>query len=170
MVVNHVRTFKFKVYEEYELNDAPKDLPDRLLTILQQMPILSSLHLSIPEYQTDIFATLFSDRNFTLPTIKTLVLASFNDFMIKHSPNVETISTDGYQFLHSRRGRHNEKGENSRYREHAKRLIENASKARNLTYFEMMQFWSENELTGLSSLLFQNSASELDARTETDNL
>jgi len=72
--------------------------------------------------------------------------------MIKHSPNVETISTDGYQFLHSGRGCYDEKGEYRLCGEHARRLIKSASKARNLTYFEMMQHWSENQLTGLSSL------------------
>jgi hypothetical protein len=112
------------------------------------MDKLSTIHLSIPEFQTDKFANVFVAENLSLPNIHTLVLASFNDFLIKHCPGVETVSTDGWEFLHSKRGHYDEKGERRMLGEHARRMIESAAKAENLSYFEMNQFWSERELEG----------------------
>ena len=112
------------------------------------MKKLSTIHLSIPEFQTDKFANVFDAENPSLPNIRTLVLASFNDFLIKHCPGVETVSTDGWQFLHSKRGHYDEKGEWRMLGEHARRMIESAAKAENLSYFEMNQLWSERELEG----------------------
>jgi hypothetical protein len=111
------------------------------------MDKLSKIHLSIPEYQTDTFADLFEAQELHLPNIRTLVLGSYNDFLIKHCPGVEIVSSS-WHFLHSRRGRYNERGEWRLFAEHTQRLLDTASKLENLTYFEMTDWWSERALQG----------------------
>jgi hypothetical protein len=109
---------------------------------------ISTIYLSIPEFQTGKFANFFAAEDLRLPNIRTLVLASFNDFLIKHCTGVKAISSDGWQFLHSKRGLYDEQGEWRPLGEHARRMIEAAAKADNLTYFEMHQWWGTSELEG----------------------
>jgi hypothetical protein len=103
------------------------------------MEKLSTLHLSIPEFHTDPFAKVFNDANLCMPAVKTVVLATFNDFVIKHCPNVTTVLTNGWRFLHPERGE---------YGEAATRMIDSASKAEKLSFFEMNQFWSASQVEG----------------------
>lgn len=154
-IVTIFRTFKFQVYER-DNYPPPRDLDRRLLGVLQRMNKLSALHLSIPEYHTDKFSDLFVAEKLNMPNVRTLVLGSYNDFVIRHCPSVETVSTGDYQFLHSRRGRYDEHGVWLRYAAHAKAMIESASKAENLSYFEMIQGGSEIELQGQSYYAFDS--------------
>jgi hypothetical protein len=112
------------------------------------MPNLSTIHLSLPEYQTDKFAEAFSEK-LHLPNIRTLVLGSYNDFLIKHCPGVETVSSEGWQFAHSERGRYTEQGDYLRFGDHVRRLIVSAATAENLTYFEVHESLGERGLEGL---------------------
>jgi hypothetical protein len=104
------------------------------------MPKLSKLHLSIPREHMEDFADVFEEASLSLPNIKTLVLGHFDDFIIKHCPNVQTISTDGRHFQRSH------KLELEPYTE----LIKESSKAEKLTYFEMSHLWRCAQLEGQS--------------------
>jgi hypothetical protein len=68
------------------------------------------------------------------------VIASLNDFIIKHCPNVTTVSTDGWEFLHSQRG-----GSGAA----AAKMIKSSARADKLTYFEMNQWWTSSQLEGM---------------------
>lgn len=109
---------------------------------------LENLELAIPEYHTDNFADVFDEASLCLPNVKKLVLGSYNDFMVKHCPNVETISSNGWVFLHSSRGT---SSSTSPYiPKNATRLVEKAGDASKLTYFEMSQWWTAAQLEGQS--------------------
>jgi hypothetical protein len=112
------------------------------------MKQLENLELAIPEYHTDNFADVFDEANLSLPKVKRLVLGSFNDFMIKHCPNVETISSNGWVFLHSTRS--STTSSDSSKSENAARLVNKAGEASKLTYFEMSQWWTAAQVEGQS--------------------
>ena len=80
----------------------------------------------MPELQTDVFACDFARRNLILPKVHTLVVGPFCDFTVKMCPNVRTIASSGYSWLHSRRAHWQE-------REHTADLIIAAGTARHLT-------------------------------------
>lgn len=112
------------------------------------MKQLENLELAIPEYHTDSFADIFEEADLLLPKIKKLVLGPYNDFMIKHCPNVETISSNGWVFSHSTRKEPS--SGNPNILDNASRLVEKAGEASKLTYFEMSHWWSAAQLEGQS--------------------
>jgi hypothetical protein len=143
------RSLKIRVFVDSGKEQfPPKNFDYRLLRTLQNMKMLENLELDIPEYHTDAFADVFDEANLSLPSVKKLVLGSYNDFMVKHCPNVETISSNGWVFLHSKRGV--AFPADSNHPEHASMLVGKAAEASKLTYFEMSQLWTAAQLEGQS--------------------
>lgn len=104
------------------------------------MPKLSKLHLSVAMEYVEDFTNVFEEASLTLPNIKTLVIGRFNDFIIRHCPNVQTISTNGYSF----------QGADKFKLDLSSHLINEASKPVHLTYFEMNLIWRTGKLEGQS--------------------
>lgn len=97
---------------------------------------LQKLVLVIPEYHTAAFADAFSRGEVTLPTVKTLVLGPYLEFVIASCPNVVAISGDGWRWVHSKRQRE-ERGN----RHHSLQLIKAAGRAQKLHHFQILDWW-----------------------------
>jgi hypothetical protein len=140
-MLESIKTFNLHVFTgAYEASPPPSDFAPRLGRILSQMPDLDKLSLALPEYHTEVFAAEFKVQNISLPSVRTVALGSFCDFAVQYYPNVETVSSNGYQFLHSRRGRVWPRNI------HASQLVAAASKMKHLKYFEMMQRWKSDQV------------------------
>jgi hypothetical protein len=147
------RSFKFSIskgagehmFPQRDDEDFPPDnLSYRLLKLLHRLTRLESLHFNLPEFATDSFGEAFNDENLSLPGVKTVVVGSFNDFIIKHCPNVETVASNGWVFLYSKRGQSCELGKPK----HAENFIISAGQASKLLHFEMSQSWQVEQLQG----------------------
>jgi hypothetical protein len=140
-MLESIKTFELDVFVGfYEASPPPSAFAPKLANIISQMQDLDKLSLAIPEYQTDAFAAEFTARKLSLPNVKTVALGSFCDFAVQHCPNVETVSSNGYQFLHSERGRA------WPLKIHATQLVVAASKMKHLKYFEMMDRWKPEQV------------------------
>lgn len=138
-MLDNIRSFRLSVFTEFDVGPAPpRDFAPRLVRVLSQMPKLDTLFLALPEHHTDAFVDEFQARNLTLDGVKEIVVGSYCDFAINHCPNVERVASNGWVFLHSKRGGYDKL--------HATKLIESAAKAPNLTYFEMNQWWRVSQL------------------------
>jgi len=91
-----------------------------------------------------IASSIFSTK-ISLPTIDTVFLGPYNEFLISHCPNLTTISSNGLIFLHSTRSRHY----NTRqHLHHPDRLMSAAATATKLEHFSMDDWWSIAKLQG----------------------
>jgi hypothetical protein len=127
-----------------EDDSAPDGLYHGLLALLGGMQRLESFHLNIPEHVTDRFAEVFSEGRLYLPGVKTLVVGSYNAFIINHCPNVETVTSNEMAFYQSRRGFSFSWDKP----EHAENMIDCAGRAPKLVHFEMTHSWWAQELEG----------------------
>ena len=117
----------------------PSRLPIRLLEVLSSLTNLEKLTLIIPEHHTEIFRTTFQNANASFPSVKTLVLGPHTDWVIHMSPNVETVSTHDWRWLHS--------NVDGQYRhQHSTDLINSAGQATRLRHFEMQEWWTLAQL------------------------
>jgi hypothetical protein len=116
----------------------------RLLKVLNSMKKLETIDLNIPKYHAEDFANVFDEADLHLPNIKTLIVAQHNDFIVRHCPNVETITSNGYSFLNPMRIRRR----TPESPVSTDNLITSAGQAKSLSYFEMSQFWRVGQLEG----------------------
>ncbi len=119
----------------------PSVLPSRLAKFLS-VPFrqLRTLVFRIDETQAQAFDDKFRTVGIELPTVTTLVVGAYCDFMVPICPNVEHVATYGWVWLHSNRG--------AASREHSFRLIAAAGGAKMLRHFEMNEWWSVDLLKG----------------------
>jgi hypothetical protein len=165
-LLSHVRTFHFKVVIPYDRNASkqgpppPSGLETQLVGALSMMPNLHTLHISVPEYHTDVFAEAFETAKLQMPNVTTLVLGCYCGFVANHTPNTTTLSSDGWAFLHTKRGAEANWAYSDLYNDGpadnilggagaAMNLIQAASKLPQLTYFEMDQWWRVSVLEQL---------------------
>ena len=106
-------------------------------------PNLKTVHLNIDEFHVDIIARFTLSAKISLPTIETVVLGPYNEFLISHCPNLTSISANGWTFVHSKRSL-----ENTHYCDHSHRLILAAAEATKLEHFSMDDCWSVVKLQG----------------------
>ncbi|OCL10706.1 hypothetical protein AOQ84DRAFT_210088 [Glonium stellatum] len=134
MVVKYARLFKISILEsQYK---PPPDFFYRLAGALTRMKKLELLSLRLAECQTKNLAEAFEKTNLSLPCVQTLVVDNFCDFIIKHCPNVRTISARRCEYHQLRP--HHHVGELCSY---SVNLIIAAGQAPHLTHFEMYERW-----------------------------
>ena len=125
----------------------PKELAPALARLLARLQRVEKLVLVIPEYHTSIFSTEIANLGFRLPTVRTLVVGPLCEFAISLCPNVGTISSNGWNWLHAKAG-------NRSARTHTQRLIAAASEAAAMvTRFEMMEQWTVDLVEALHDAL-----------------
>ncbi|KAK0442557.1 hypothetical protein EV421DRAFT_1736073 [Armillaria borealis] len=100
----------------------------------------SSTVLSIDETQAQAFDDEFCTAGTELPTVTTLMVSTYYDFMVPLCPNGEHVVTYGWVWLHSNRG--------VAFREHSFGLIGAAGGAKMLQHFEMNKWWTIDLLKG----------------------
>jgi hypothetical protein len=132
-------TFKFQLgsgnYYNNRNDSPPKGLPILLANLLSSMTNLTKLVLVIPESPASHFHTEFQDINLALPSVKTLIVGPYSDFMLPMTPNVETVVTNGSPWLHAQRSRPDS--------ELTTRLIEAVGKMKSVKRLEVMEDWTE---------------------------
>lgn len=101
----NVRRFELAVYVGDVGPKPPIGLEQRLSAVLPKMQRMETLVLSLPEFHVDSFAESFSVNKVALPTVTTVIVGPFNEFVVDHCSNVEAVSSDGSHFLHSRRSK-----------------------------------------------------------------
>jgi hypothetical protein len=106
------------------------------------MQKLEAFTLVIPGHHTEVFAPHFKD--IVLPEVETLVVGSYCDFAVSSCPNVQTISSDGWPWLHSHRYGYG-------HRNHTYDLIEAAGHAQKLKRLEINAWWPPEMLDGRTS-------------------
>ena len=130
---------------------SPSLLPPVLPELLSKGVKLQRLAVAPPERHTETFHQAFQGSNVILPTVKTLILGPHMEWMVGVCPNVTTVSTRDYRWLHS-----NVDGD--RKRRHTYELIAAAGRASNLQHFEMMEWWKVEYLEAvLASIPFISS-------------
>jgi len=120
------------------------------------MTRLERLKLFIPEYHTSHFEAPFRQEIVFLPRVDYLAVGPYSDFVVPLCPNVTTVATSSYQWLHFNWGREEKLGIPKEY---SLRLIKAAGGASKLTHLAMYQRWNVGHLEailaaapGLSSL------------------
>jgi len=126
----------------YELNRSRNRLlevlPDALAVVLAKISStslrLAKVFVLIDEDCAKHFEACFVRHNLLFPTVQTLAVSPYNDYMLKHCPNVETLSGDqNWQFT--------TKGYLTR--EHSLRLMRGAASLPKLKYFMVEECWTE---------------------------
>ena len=142
------RTFKFvlHVHEEAQ-HPPPEQLAPTLTRLLTRLQRVEKLVLVIPEHHINIFSTEIAKAGFSLPTVRTLVVGPFCDFAVSLCPNVDTISSNGWVWLHP-------KSADRSARTHTRRLIAAVGEVGvTLKRFEMMERWTVDLVEGLHDAL-----------------
>ena len=135
------KTFEFQHSSYRDKGGAPpRRLPTRLALIIPSLLVMDKLVLNVSDLHTKPFQKAFEDRVMTLPGVRTLVLGPHMDWLISMCPNVRTISTTEYSWLH-----HSDVDRDCR-RRHSYELIRAAGRAENLQHFEMMECWERRHL------------------------
>ena len=90
----------------------------------------------IPEHHATIFSTEIAKAGFKLLTVRTLVVGPFCDFAVSLCPNVNTISSNGWNWLHT-------ESSNRSAHAHTRQLIAAMGEvAATVMRFEMMEWWT----------------------------
>lgn len=146
-ILDNVKSFSFQIFTGFEVGPKPpENMANMLATILMRMPKLKRLIISLPEYHTEAFAAPFMDRNVSLDTVKVVGVGAFCDFVIGHCPDVQTVSTIDWTFLHSKRRYDDDLESDDDRRPHASLLIKAAGEAKNVSHFELIQSWSGKQV------------------------
>ncbi|KAK7458797.1 hypothetical protein VKT23_009803 [Stygiomarasmius scandens] len=130
----------YKEDPEPFINELPSALANTLSTMSTSRR-LDRLTLIINENRAPLFGNAFAQANFSLPSVKRLLVGPYNEYAINHCPNVECISVNGFVWLHSRKG--------GQEREHSLNLMQCASTLSNLKCFMMREYWNEKLLIAL---------------------
>ncbi|KAL8687075.1 MAG: hypothetical protein Q9224_005259 [Gallowayella concinna] len=117
----------------------PRRFPKMLLQVLTSLPNINRLTLVIPEHHTNVFKKIFNKSNPSFPSVRTLVLGPHMDWIIAMCPNLTTISSHDWRWLHS-----NIDGKQSN--RHSADFIKSAGQAKDLRYFEMQERWPRWQL------------------------
>jgi hypothetical protein len=122
-----------------------EELPNILANVLSKISTSSSridkMTCIINEDRAHQFADAFLLHNLTFPTIKKLIVGPYNDYAVKHCPNVEYLSVNDSVWLRSRKGRP--------HRQHSLNLIEKAGTLSHLQAFVMKEWLTEGLLIGM---------------------
>ena len=145
------RTFKFDIFILDKSKPPPKALALLLVKVLKQMNKLTKLVLVFPEFHIEIFQKVFEKEQMVFPHVVTLVAGPYCEFMVAMCPNVRTVSSNGWTWLHSERQKKKEVR-----REHTLNLIDAASKAEKVTRLEIMEWWTVNLMRGKFRSLSQS--------------
>lgn len=103
----------------------------------------------VPEYHLEPFEKAFHQTKILIPNLKDLVVGPYCDFFVAICPNVNNISSNGLQWLHSGRAR---KGEE--IREESMRLIKAAGTASKLQHFQIKEWWTLPLVKGERSIVY----------------
>ncbi|KAK0457785.1 uncharacterized protein EV420DRAFT_477857 [Desarmillaria tabescens] len=134
-VVGHTRSLDIRILNNKNEYTMPPILPSRLAEFLSApFRQLRTLVLSIDETEAQFFDDEFGKAGIDLPTVTSLMVGAYCDFMVPLCPNVEHVATFGRVWLCSNRGRTS--------REHSFKLIAAVSGAKKLQHFEMYEKWS----------------------------
>lgn len=117
----------------------PSQFSTKLLEVLSNLKSLKKLTSNVPENHMEIFRTTFQKANASFPSIQNLILGPHTDWVVAMCPNVETISTDDWRWLHSNVG-------GQWGHQHSTDLINSAGRAANLRHFEMTEWWTPAQL------------------------
>ncbi|KAK0457781.1 uncharacterized protein EV420DRAFT_1547359 [Desarmillaria tabescens] len=130
VVAGHTRFIDIRLSDDKDEDPLPSVLSGRLAEFLSApFRQLHTLVFTIDEKQAQTFEDKFIMPHIEIPTVTTLMVGAYCDFMVRLCPNVEHLATYGWIWLHSRRG-----------------LIAVASEAKMLKHFEMNEWWSANLL------------------------
>ncbi|KAK0214188.1 hypothetical protein IW262DRAFT_305009 [Armillaria fumosa] len=135
VVSRETRFLDIRISNDKSNDSMPTVLPGRLSELLSApFHQLHTLVFIIDESQAQAFEDKFRMAGIELPTVATLMVGSYCDFMVPLCPNVEHVATYGWVWLHSSRG--------AASREHSFRLISAAGGAKMLQHFTMNEWWS----------------------------
>ncbi|KAK0444169.1 hypothetical protein EV421DRAFT_496555 [Armillaria borealis] len=135
VVAGNTRFLDIRILDDKSEDSMPCVLPGRLAELLSApFHQLRTLVFTIDETQAQAFGDKFRTAGIELPTVTTLMVGAYCDFMVPLCPNVEHVATYGWVWLHSNRG--------AVSREHSFRLIAAAGGAKMLQHFEMNEWWS----------------------------
>ncbi|KAL8771538.1 MAG: hypothetical protein Q9209_002980 [Squamulea sp. 1 TL-2023] len=132
-------------YEEMERDydkrgpSPPKRFPQTLLEVLTSLASIKRLTLVIPEHHTKVFRKTFNKSKCSFPSACALVLGPHMDWIIAMCPNVTTVSSHDWRWLHS-----NVDGKYSN--RHSADLIKSAGQAETLRHFRMHARWPREQL------------------------
>ncbi|KAL9602409.1 MAG: hypothetical protein Q9219_001832 [cf. Caloplaca sp. 3 TL-2023] len=135
----HAKQFTIDLYIGEGGPKPPSRFPLVLLKALTDLPNLEKITLIIPVYHTFIFRESFEYAKACFPSVHALVLGPYMDWMIALCPNVKTISSHDWRWLHC--------NVDGQYPEsHSIGLIQSAGRATNLQHFEMINWWTVERL------------------------
>jgi hypothetical protein len=118
-----------------------EELPHTLAKILSSISRIEKMTCIINEDRAHLFSDAFYLHNLVFPTVKKLIVGPYNDYAVKHCPNVEFLSVSDQVWLHSKKGRPD--------RQHSFNLIEKAGTLSHVQIFFMMEWWTEDLLIGM---------------------
>lgn len=151
---NFTRTLCFNItvgIGGYNDGRAPsEELKRNLVMVLQSIPRLNSLEFVLPEHQPEIIEAAFVKRKLSLPTVETVVVGPFCDFVVRFCPNASSVSSNGWVFDHSRRATYK--------REHVANLIHSAGSApfsSKITHFKLDALIDDSALQNIQESLPQ---------------
>jgi hypothetical protein len=141
------RIFKFDIFDPD--TEPPERLAPLLAKLLATIAHLNKLVLVVPEFHVDAFETAFRDINLIFPEVTTVVVGPYCDFVLPMVPNVSTVATNGWQWLHSKRA------VSLQHREHTTRIVAAAAKLKALKRFESMEWWTDSQVKGTEAFVFR---------------
>ena len=136
----HARRLTLKVDStcSKETRIPPRDFPSRLALVLPQYESLEKLQIVVTPSSAAALRPSFKMFGVDLPNVRTLVLSSHLEWIIRRCPKVEVISTSGIHWL---------RAVNGVWPEHQPYdLILAAAEASELRHFEMHETWDRKLL------------------------
>jgi hypothetical protein len=103
----HVRLLTLKVDSTCSIKETrnpPKEFPPRLALVLPQYESLEKLQIVVTPSSAANLRPSFKRCNVELPNVRTLVLSSHLEWIIRRCPKVEVISTSGIHWLRAVNG------------------------------------------------------------------
>lgn len=95
------RRFKFDIYDNNkEAVPSQKELAATVAAFIKTMQKLDRLAFAVPQHHIEIFEQEFMKANVTLPKVKTLIVGPFCQFAVKMCPNVKSVATSGFNWVH----------------------------------------------------------------------